>query len=341
LDVLIPAFERATQSGDVTVRMRTSLTSLLDAPDGVAGVRLRSEDGTEREVTAGAVLLTTGGYAGDPQLFPTLTQGAPLVGPAAPTSRGQGILAAQALGAQVRGQDLFLPTYGGVLAEGSSWETVGLDDFPALTPQDRAPWEIHVNSEGRRFVAEDSDSVDVRENALLEQPGLTFWIVYDSVTATKAPPLFPTWKPEALAAAFAAHPSFTTADDLRTLATDAGIDPDGLVETVTSWNRSVAEGVDEFGRRSHLCPMIQPPFFAVRNHGSTLKSPAGLAVDGRLRVRGEHGVIGNLYAAGEAIGGSSLSGKSFVSGMSVTPALAFGRLAVRDVAGADTTPGSL
>lgn len=33
----------------------------------------------------------------------------------------------------------------------------------------------------------------------------------------------------------------------------------------------------------------------------------------------------NLYASGEAIGGATLSGQSFVSGMSVTPALAFGR----------------
>lgn len=341
LDVLIPAFEKATRTGDVTVQMQTRLTSLLHGPDGVSGVRLRSADGTEREVTSGAVLLTTGGYAGDPELFAKLTKGAPLVGPASPTSRGQGIVAAQEVGAQVRGEDLFLPTYGGVLAADSSWETVGLDDFPALTPQDRAPWEIHVNSEGRRFVAEDSDSVDVRENALLEQPGLTFWIVYDSVTATKAPPLFPTWKPEDLAAAFESHPSFTTADNLRSLATKAGIDADGLLDTVSAWNRSVADGHDGLGRRSLLGPVVEPPFFAVRNHGSTLKSPAGLAVDERLRVRGENGVIENLYAAGEAIGGSSLSGKSFVSGMSVTPALAFGRLAVRDVAGADTRPGSL
>jgi fumarate reductase flavoprotein subunit len=341
LDVLSPAFDRATGSGNVALELQTSLTALLPGPDGVSGVRLRTPDGTEREVSSGAVLLTTGGYAGNPELFAKLTRGAPLVGPASPTSRGEGIMAAQQLGAILRGDDLFLPTYGGVLAEGSQWQTVGLDDFPVLTPQERLPWEIHVNSQGRRFVAEDSASVDVRENALLAQPGLTFWIVYDSVTASTAPPLFPSWKPEDLAGAFASHPSFTTADDLRSLAVGAGIDPDGLAHTVSAWNRSVAQGRDHLGRRGELRPVAEPPFFAVRNHGSTLKSPAGLAVDERLRVRSKAGPIENLYAAGEAIGGSSLSGKSFVSGMSVTPALAFGRLAVRDVAGADTTPGSL
>jgi fumarate reductase flavoprotein subunit len=35
--------------------------------------------------------------------------------------------------------------------------------------------------------------------------------------------------------------------------------------------------------------------------------------------------VPNLYAAGEALGGGTLSGRSFVGGMSVTPSLAFGR----------------
>ncbi len=232
LEVLLPAAEKAVAGSGVTVRTGTSLVSLLPGQDRVEGVRLREADGTEREVTAGAVLLTTGGYAGDPALFASLTRGAPLVGPGAPTSRGQGIVAAREVGGLVRGEDLFLPTYGGVLQAESDWQTVGLDDFPALTPQDRQPWEIHVNAQGRRFVAEDSPSVDVRENALLEQPGLTFWIVYDSATAAKAPPLFPTWKAEDLATAFVSHPSFATAGDLRGLAEGAGIDADGLVATV-------------------------------------------------------------------------------------------------------------
>ena len=211
LEVLLPAAERAFADSGVTVRNGTSLVSLLPGQDRVEGVRLREADGTEREVTAGAVLLTSGGYSGDAALFPSLTGGAPLVGPGAPTSRGQGIVAARELGGHVRGEDLFLPTYGGVLLAESASQTVGLDDYPALTPQDRPPWEIHVNAQGRRFVAEDAQSVDVRENALLDQPGLTFWVVYDSATAAKAPPLFPTWKAEDLAAAFASHPSFATA----------------------------------------------------------------------------------------------------------------------------------
>ena len=57
-----------------------------------------------------------------------------------------------------------------------------------------------------------------------------------------------------------------------------------------------------------------------------LKTPAGLAVNESLQVGAKDGTpVPNLYAAGEAIGGATLSGQSFVGGMSVTPALSFGR----------------
>ena len=43
--------------------------------------------------------------------------------------------------------------------------------------------------------------------------------------------------------------------------------------------------------------------------------------------------MGGLYAIGEVIGGSRLSGKAFVGGMSVTPALSFGRWLARRLTG--------
>jgi fumarate reductase flavoprotein subunit len=255
------------------------------------------------------------------------------VGPGAPTSTGTGLLAALDLGATTRGGALFLPTYGGVLLPDSPSRTVPLDDYPQLTPQSRLPWEIHVNERGERFVAEDTDSVDVRERALLDQPGLRFWVVYDDAVRQKAPALFPSWAEEDLSEAFATHPSFATSDTLEELAGLAGIDPAGLVRSIEEYNAAVASGVDPLGRVHLPLPIERAPYYAVRNHGSTLKSPAGLVVDEDLRVIGGSGPVVNLYAAGEVLGGSTLSGKSFVSGMSVTPALSFGRLIGRRVAG--------
>ncbi|WP_293781782.1 FAD-dependent oxidoreductase [uncultured Aeromicrobium sp.] len=334
LDVLLPQLDEQVARGRIDVRLSTTMTELATVgSDEVGGVVVRGPDGGTEEIEADAVVLTTGGYAGNHELFPKLTQGAPLVGPGAPTSTGAGILAAVRIGARVRGEDLFLPTYGGVLKAGSRHETVHLDDYPQLTPRHRQPWEIHVNVRGERFVAEDTDSVDVRENALLAQPDLVFWVVYDAQAAVQAPPLFPSWSSDELGRAFAENSSFVTADDLVELARAAGIEPSGLVATVEDYNRAVAQGEDRLGRRHLPAPISTPPFFAVRNHGTTLKSPAGLAVDADLRVLSASGPFARLYAVGEALGGSTMSGKSFVSGMSVTPALSLGRRLARTLAG--------
>lgn len=345
LDVLLPKLDALVESGAVELRLGTALTALRqDSGGAVDGLVVRTADGSTEEVTAGAVVLTTGGYSGNPTVFPRLTAGAPLVGPGAPTSDGSGILAALDIGAEIRGEDLFLPTYGGVLRADSSYETVHLDDYPQLTPQARQPWEIHVNVRGERFVAEDASSVDVRENALLEQPGLEFWVVYDSHAREVAPPLFPTWTSADLDTAFDENPSFVTGGNLGELADAAGIDPARLRETVEEYNAAVRTGTDPFGRVHLPAAIAEPPFYAVRNHGTTLKSPAGLRVNQSLQVLSATGPIDNLYAVGEALGGSTMSGKSFVSGMSVTPALSLGRLVGKSLAmspAAETRAGSI
>ena len=43
----------------------------------------------------------------------------------------------------------------------------------------RPPWEIWVNSDGGRFVAEDSASPFAREEALRRQAGLAMWVIWD------------------------------------------------------------------------------------------------------------------------------------------------------------------
>lgn len=332
LNVMAPLLQKQIDKGLVTLKLRTEMLRLNVEGNQVVSTTVRTASGGTIDIEADAVVLTTGGFAGNPDLFRKLTEGAPLIGPGSQTSQGTGIMAAHAVGAQIRGQNLFLPTYGGVLRADSDHEAIALDDYPVLTPQSRQPWEIHVNSRGERFVAEDAKSVDERENALLQQPDLTFWVVYDEYARTQSPPLFPSWTSTGLDEAFRSHPSFTRAATIGELAREAAIDPDGLKATVISYNESVKSGKDSWGRRHLPMDISSAPFYAVKNHGTTLKSPAGLVVNEDLRVCGLNGTpFGNLYAAGEALGGSTLSGKSFVSGMSVTPAISFGRMLARNI----------
>ena len=211
--------------------------------------------------------------------------------------------------------------------------------MPNLTPQQRPPWEIFVTSEGARFVAEDHPSVDAREHALMALPDMTFWIVYDEHAHETGPSLLgnwlggeSTWTPERIARAFREHPSFRTAQSVEDLAVQCGMQPRMLAGAVIDYNQGVSTGRDRFGRTHLPAPLAKPPFRAIKAHGVVLKTPAGLAVNDSLQVVGKDGTpVPNLYAAGEAIGGATLSGQSFVGGMSVTPALSFGRYLGRNL----------
>jgi fumarate reductase flavoprotein subunit len=332
LAVLERAFARARAGGRIDLRFGTRLVDLIAERGDVRGVRVAGPAG-EAEIRGDSIVLATGGYGADRALFASLTCGHALFSACVPTSTGDGIAAAQRIGARVDGGDLFLPTFAGIEDRPGTGRIVW-DDLPQLTPQSRPPWEIYVNRAGARFVAEDHPSVDAREHALLDQPELTFWIVYDARIAREAPPLLPSWASARLAGAFVEHPSFARADTLATLAARAGIVADGLAACVAAYNAALAAGrPDPLGRMHRPAPIGEAPYFAIRAHGIVLKTPAGIRVDNQLRVLRADGPIGGLYAIGEAIGGSRLSGKAFVGGMSVTPALSFGRWLARRLTG--------
>lgn len=311
-----------------TLSLGARLERLEVDADGVTAVHVQRGDDTE-VLRPEVVVLASGGYAANPARFREWTDGHDVISPAAPTSDGSAIATALVVGAQLRGGDLFLPTFGGIEDEEGAGRALPLDDFPQLTPQSRRPWEVFVDQGGRRFVDEDGMSVDVKEHALLRLPGLRFWVVYDSRAKREAPPLFPSWEAGRLERAFAGpDPSFVTADSIEGLAERMGVPSDVLEGTIRSYNDAIASGrPDDHGREHRPAPVAESPFFAVLNRAVALKSPAGLVVDGDLRVIGPDGrALANLYAIGEAIGGATLSGRSFVGGMSVTPALSFGRL---------------
>jgi fumarate reductase flavoprotein subunit len=100
-----------------------------------------------------------------------------------------------------------------------------------------------------------------------------------------------------------------------------------LAATISDYNEALAHGrPDPLGRESRPLPIAVAPYRAIRMHGMVLKTPAGLAVNQDLQVIDAEGLaIPGLYCIGEAMGGATLSGNAFVGGMSVTPALGFGR----------------
>ena len=331
LKAMQPLFDAAVASGRVVVKFETEAAELIqDGSGAVVGV-LTESGGRQREEHFGArVLIATGGCAANPSLFQDLHGTALTTLSARPSSKGHGLLLAQAAGGYLRGGEKYVPLYGGLLESDTAPSM--LDASFRHDPGSRPPWEIHVNARGERFVQEDNPGHEYREHALARQPGHRLWVVGDSEILQKAPPFVTRWSAEKVMKAFDdAHPMFSRADTLSTLAMRAGIDPGGLFRSIAQYNAALVAGTpDPFGRTHRPLPIAKPPFFAVRMTGWTVFSFAGIAVDTSLRVlRHDGAAVPNLYAAGEAIGGAATSGNAYTNGSVLTPALAFGRLAGR------------
>lgn len=328
LAVLTRLFEAARAQSSLELRFRTTLESLVqDERGNVVGARLRSDAlaVATMVVTARAVVLTTGGYAGNAETFARLHDGAPLCTVAPETATGHGIDCTLAIGATVRNASYWQPMLGAIEDPPGSGRAVWAD-VPLMTPQQRAPWEIYVDANGQRFVREDEPSVDIRERALAKTPGMRCWIVFDQRIADQAPPLFPQWTRERFVAMFESHPAFVRAPDPDALARRIGANASDLRATITAYNQGVDSGRDPLGRMHQPLPIASAPFYAIACRGFAIRTSAGIRVDDQLRVlKGDGAPIDGLYAAGEILGGGALSGNTYVGGMSVTPALGFGR----------------
>jgi fumarate reductase flavoprotein subunit len=323
--VLRPELDREIDAGRIDFRPGLHLCALDIDRGVVTGAQFTDAEGREMQVTAAQTLLASGGYTADPMLFKEMTQGLPLMGGAEPANTGGGLRAAQAIGAALRPARHFLPHVGGIEDPPGSFRTARVDN-PALPPA-RAPWEIWVDSSGARCLREDEPDRPTQQRAMRQVPDMTFWIVWDNAVQRAAPDLLPNWQDARRDVAFASHPSFTQADTLADLARAAGIDAAGLAASVAAYNDALAQDrPDPLGREYRPMPLMQGPWYAVRNHGTTATPSGGLIVDVGCRVLTKTGAtIPGLFAAGEIIGREFLSGNAFVGGMSITPALAFGR----------------
>jgi 3-oxosteroid 1-dehydrogenase len=182
------------------------------------------------------------------------------------------------------------------------------------------PHTITVNRQGKRFGNEAFYrdifyAVDAIQGRDMTRPNFPAWLIVDSQQREKYP--FLTIMPGQEFPEGFGH----KADTLEELAAKAGIDAQGLAETVARFNIYAEKGEDpDFDRGSHpwswwfcgdpfhkpnpsLGPLIKAPFYAVelkRIGGSAIPS-AGLMIDPNCRCIGWDGQpLPGLYAAGNS-----------------------------------------
>ncbi|MBM3502362.1 MAG: FAD-dependent oxidoreductase [Alphaproteobacteria bacterium] len=324
LEVIRPVHERLVAAGKIDLRLATKMVELLHEGGRVTGI-VAEKNGVRETFRGQNVVLTTGGYAANPELWKELTPGYPLRSRCNPYSRGDGIRAARAIGAKVDGGDKLLCSFAGVLDNPN--DPLSAMAAVVLAPQRRMPWEIFVNHVGKRFVREDHPSVDHREHALLKQKDTAMFVVFDEGIRQNAPAIDPVRGAQAVEL-FGNHPSYSKADTLAGLAQRLGVPAGNLEATVAKYNKAVDSQHDpEFGRLNLFRRIEKGPFYAIHAGGLSVVSPGGLNANERLQVVKNDGTpVPGLYAAGEILGFARLSGQAFVNGMSLTPALTFGRL---------------
>jgi len=213
------------------------------------------------------------------------------------------------------------------------------------------PGSIIVDSAGRRFVNEASSYIDVGHRTYESngRGGVTIpahFIMDQRFRSNYYLGVLPSgYTPKKLIE----NGYIKKASTLRGLAVEAGIDPDGLVETVERFNEFARTGRDpDFDRgdsaydRSYadpsvkpnpsLAPIERPPFYSVEVYPGDLGTKGGLVTNERAQVLREDGsVIDGLYAAGNT--SASVMGNTYPGGGSTLgPAMTFGYLAAMHAA---------
>lgn len=328
LRILDAEIEPLVASGKVTVQLNTRVKELTKDKSGrVVGVVAMDGDGKLVRYAARNVVLTSGGAASNPELFEKLDDIRDYNNDSYPFSQGDGIGMGLTAGGHIWGKGKRIPLFGGILSD-ADYPSPMLQIFRPWPPS-RPPYEIYVNLAGKRFVQEDIPSHDTIEQSLLAQKDTVCWVVFDDAMFNAAPPIMnpKRWNKEQYAALFNKQAFFHKADTPAELAKLAGIDPAGLEATIAEFNKGQAVGKDPMGRKHTPLPFAKKPYYAIKLHSWKYTNYAGLATDGELRVvDGAGKPIPGLYAAGEIIGNATTMGRSVCGGMSVTPALTFGRL---------------
>ena len=187
---------------------------------------------------------------------------------------------------------------------------------------------VQVNSDGRRFAAE-NEGYSEQATRVLAQPGGVAWNVYDEKRHRFAMEGFPDYREAAAAGAI------RSGEDIVALAATTGLSADALAETIAEVAYLARSGgIDGFGRDFTDIAPLEPPFHAVKVTGALFHTQGGLVIGDDARVLHRDGTpFDNLYAGGGAacgVSGPAVDG--YLSGNGLLTAIAFGYLAGRAAA---------
>ena len=326
----------------------------LIVEDGAVRGAIVERDGRPiRVIARRGVVLACGGFPHDVSrrkaMFPHAPTGTEHFSPGPVGNTGDGLRLAEAAGGRVED----------ALPHAAAWVPVSIttrkDGSKGVMPHfiDRAkPGVIAVTREGKRFANEGNSYHDfVQAMVKAAKPGeeICAYLICDHRTLRKyglgCVPPFPMPLGHHLKTGYLKRGA-----TLAELARESGIDAKGLEATVAAFNRTAVNGNDpDFGKGSRaynryqgdllhgpnpcVAPLGNGPYYAIKMVVGDLGTYAGIKTDAHARALDADGkVIEGLYAAGNDMA-SIMGGNYPGAGITLGPALTFGYIAGKHLAG--------
>lgn len=318
--------EEAKRLG-ATILYRTTAVDLVRSHDGrIEGVIANGPDGILREIKAGATVLASGGYQGNPEML-TRYMG----------TRARYIRPVAVGGYYDKGEGITMALRAGAAPAGdfSSYHSEPID------PRSRQPgavvfiypYGVLVNNQGRRFLDEapgaSDASYDNITRAIAEQSDGISFTIFDSRVEE-----IPRWN-----TSIRSEVPPVSDDTLEGLITKLGLPLHATLETIAAYNDACPstgrysplelDGLATSGlwppKSNWARPLSQGPFHAFPIISGNCFTFGGLKVNTDAQVLdGDGKAIRGLYAAGETVG---LYHQVYTGSTSVLRGLVFGRLA--------------
>ena len=308
-EYLVAKLKAQAEKLGIDVRVNTKATEILMENGQAVGVK--AEDAEHNyTIHAKSVVLTTGGFGANFELMASYD---PSLANAVTTNhsgaQGDGIMMAQAVGADTVDMEQI-----------QLHPTVIQSDGSLVSESFRSLGAIVVNTEGKRFV-NDLAGRDVVSQAELKQPDGYCFIIFDQNLVDHL----------ALSQRFIDGGYAVSGETYEELAQNMGLAGEAVqnfVNTMDTWNKSVANGIDEeFGRNNGMDDDLSTaPFYAIKIAPGIHHTMGGIKINSSAEVIDTEGnVIPGLFAAGETTGG--IHGGNRVGGNAVCDFIVFGRIA--------------
>jgi len=352
-NALVARLARSAFDLNIPLWLSSPVRELIVRDGKVEGAIVAHNGGEVRVIARRGVVLACGGFPHDvarrKTLFPHAGDGTKHWSPGPEGNTGDGLRLAESAGGRI---DDTLPN-------AAAWVPVSIttrkDGSNGVMPHfiDRAkPGVIAVTREGFRFANEGNSYHDfVQDMMKTARPGeeISAFLVCDHRTLRKyglgcVPPA-PMGIGQFLRSGYLKRGA-----DLAELATQLGIDRGTLQTTVATFNETAREGRDPaFGKGSRaynrymgdalhapnpcVAPIEHAPYYAIKLVIGDLGTYAGIKTDAHARALDADGrVIGGLYAAGNDMA-SIMGGNYPGAGITLGPALTFGYIAGKHMAG--------